>query len=488
MSLRSKLFAAIGLTLCVVLGVLVTLTLMREHQRQNRLELFHGTTFQMAAAVASKVHPQFVLESGLFYPDETLIEGVRSVLLFRVEDDGAVDVQAWGAAVDDDRARTTAFELHELALETDAAVHDEAGNFVAVATTAGRADLAQFVVAVELEPIGSGAEDTGRFIFVVIAVALVVLLLYTWFVLDRFVARPLRQVASGAERVASGDYSALVEVRHGDDEIRQVVDAFNSMMVELSALRATLQERIGEAVRKARRTQDSLVIAQRLAATGRLAAGIAHEVNNPLGGMLNAVRSLRTRQMTEERREEYLELIEDGLMRIQATVSKILQFTPHKVAPRPTDLGDVIRPTLALARHRIESMGIDVDVTLAEGVVVFGDPYELQQALLNVILNALDAIEEADRERGRLSVRCTAEDGHAHLLVRDDGTGMSEEDRARAFDLFFTTKETGKGSGLGLATAHKIVTDHGGRLELIPRGADGSDGLDVEFVLPLFRE
>lgn len=487
MSLRSKLFAAIGLTLCVVLGVLVALTLVREHERQQRLELFHGATFQLAASVASRVHPQFVADSGLFYPDETLIDGVRSVVLIRAQPNAEPELRAWGAAESDGAALEQARALGRRVLETGEAAHDTEGDFVAVVTAAGRADLDDHVVVVELEPVGSEAREVSRFVFLVIAAALLVLLAYTWFVLDRFVARPLREVASGAERVASGDYSELVRVRHGDDEIRQVVDAFNSMMVELSALRETLQERIGEAVRKARRTQDSLVIAQRLAATGRLAAGIAHEVNNPLGGMLNAVRSLRTREMPEARREEYLELIEDGLQRIQATVSKILQFTPHKVAPRPTELRDVVRPSLALARHRIERQDVDVVVELGDGAVVFGDPYELQQALLNVLLNALDAIEEAAPPQGRLEVRSWADETHAHLRVRDNGTGMSAEDRARAFDLFFTTKETGKGSGLGLATAYKICSDHGGRLELSPRPDDVS-GLDVEFVLPVFRE
>jgi C4-dicarboxylate-specific signal transduction histidine kinase len=246
-----------------------------------------------------------------------------------------------------------------------------------------------------------------------------------------------------------------------------------------------MRDRTQDALLTARKTQDSLVIAQRLASTGRLAAGIAHEVNNPLAGMLNAVHALRTKELTPAKRDEYLEIVEDGLHRVQATVAKILQFTPHKVAPRPVAIDEVVRPVLALARHRLEREEVEVaTVAAGEGGVVFGDPYELQQALLNVVLNALDALEEAHRETPRIEIRTTVGDDEVQLVVSDNGVGMKDEDVPRAFDLFFTTKEPGKGTGLGLATAHKILTDHGGRVELRPRGADG---MDVAFVLPRFR-
>jgi signal transduction histidine kinase len=200
--------------------------------------------------------------------------------------------------------------------------------------------------------------------------------------------------------------------------------------------------------------------------------------------MLNAVHALRTKDMPPPKEDEYLEIVEDGLRRIQATVAKILQFTPHKVAPRAVDVNDVVRPVLALARHRIEKEEVEVVATPSDApAVVFGDPYELQQALLNVVLNALDALEEAHRETPRVEVRASVVDDEVRLLVRDNGVGMKDEDVPRAFDLFFTTKDPGKGTGLGLATAAKILSDHGGRIELRPRGGEG---MDVEFVLPRF--
>jgi len=178
--------------------------------------------------------------------------------------------------------------------------------------------------------------------------------------------------------------------------------------------------------------------------------------------------------------------VEEGLRRIQATVSRILQFTPHKVAPRPVTIDEIVRPALGLARHRVERLGVEVTVEGGdETAQVFGDAYELQQAVLNVVLNALDALEESGREHPRIDFRTTADDREVHLAVRDNGTGIREEDLPRVFDLFFTTKDPGKGTGLGLATAHKILTDHGGRLEL--RSQPG-DGVEVEFTLPRLRD
>jgi signal transduction histidine kinase len=324
----------------------------------------------------------------------------------------------------------------------------------------------------------------SRVSFVVVVCAGLGLLAVTWFIVDRVVARPLAEVVRGAKRVSVDDYGTPVPASGGDDEIQQVVSAFNSMMVEMGTLQGRMRERTQDALLTAKKTQDSLVIAQRLASTGRLAAGIAHEVNNPLAGMINAVHALRTKDMPAAKRDEYLEIVEDGLRRIQATVAKILQFTPHKVAPQRVDVNEVVRPVLALARHRIEKEEVVVAAApCREPAVVFGDPYELQQALLNVVLNALDALEEAHRENPRVDVLTSVVGDEVHILVRDNGVGMKDEDVPRAFDLFFTTKEPGKGTGLGLATAHKILTDHGGRIELRSRG---SDGMDVEFVLPRF--
>jgi signal transduction histidine kinase len=450
------------------------------------MEELRKSVLRFASAAATAVAEEGMQDTLLFERKDVLARDLRSVAIFNRRPDGAIERDhAWGAIRADAAGAERAALLAARVFRTGAPA--SAGGCVAVASRAADspgpdAAVPGAVVYLEVEPLLDDPVEVSRASFLVIVGAGLVLLVVTWFIVDRVVARPLGEVTAGARRVAAGDYGTPVPQSGAQDEIQTVVSAFNSMMVEMGALQGRMRERTQQALLETRKTQDSLVIAQRLASTGRLAAGIAHEVNNPLAGMLNAVHSLRTKDMTPAKREEYLEIVEDGLRRIQVTVSKILQFTPHKVAPQPVDLADVVRPVLALARHRIEKEEVGVAVEPpAEPAVVFGDPYELQQALLNVVLNALDALAEAHREAPRIEIVTAIEGSEIRLRVRDNGTGMKEDDLPRAFDLFFTTKEPGKGTGLGLATAHKILIDHGGRVELRSRGPEG---MDVEFVLP----
>ncbi len=490
MTLRSRLFGAIGIALSAILAVLVAVTLSLEWSRVQRIRGVHETAVEFAASLAASV-PYEAYRDTLLLRDGELHESIASLAVFgvdrRKEPEPEPSAQ-FGEIATDPAVLRRALPLVRRVLETGDGVRE--GVAVAVLVPRGRAGRAGSVAAqarpqvvfLELRPLELDPVTVSRVTFLVIVASGALLLLGTWLIVDRVVVRPLRSVVSGAQRVAEGNYAEPVPDSGAQDEIQMVVESFNAMMRELGTLHERMQERIGYALRRAHRTQDSLVIAQRLAATGTLAAGIAHEVNNPLGGMLNAVHALRTKEMKPERREEYLGLIEDGLTRIQQTVAKILRFTPHSVAPQAVDLADVVQPALALVRHRFEREGVELVVTVPDApAVVFGDFYELQQALLNVVLNALDAIADAGREDPRIDVVLEITESEIQLTVRDNGTGMDEADVPRAFDLFFTTKEQGKGTGLGLATVHKILDDHGGRVVLQPRPGEG---LDVTFVLP----
>jgi signal transduction histidine kinase len=314
--------------------------------------------------------------------------------------------------------------------------------------------------------------------------AVTVLTLRSW------ILEPLREVAAGAERVGRGDLTTPVPVHEGArDEIAEVAAAFNSMMAELAAYRKDLEEQVGTSVRKARSAEQNLVTAQRLAAMGTLAAGIAHDINNPLGGMINAVRALGREDLPPAKRMEYLALVEEGLERVGQTVQKVLQFTPHRVAPQACDLSSVAERALALARHRFESAGVAAEVEMpSEGLPVFGDPWELQQVVLNLLVNSVDAVVERNRGTGRSGGRVriggSVSGADVRLQVEDDGAGMTEEQAARAFDLFYTTKEVGEGTGLGLSMVHSTIQSHGGRVELRSKKGEGTT---VEVVLPLYR-
>src|SRR6185295_10939210 len=132
--------------------------------------------------------------------------------------------------------------------------------------------------------------------------------------------------------------------------------------------------------------------AQRLTATGTLAAGIAHEINNPLGGMINAARVLREGKLDPAKQAEYLELILDGLERVRAIVQKILQFRPRSVEPRPVQVHEAVERAISFMDHRAKAKEVAIRNELPpELPLVNGDPLELQQAFLNVLMNAVDA-------------------------------------------------------------------------------------------------
>ena len=228
---------------------------------------------------------------------------------------------------------------------------------------------------------------------------------------------------------------------------------------------------------------------RRLAAMGELAAGIAHEINNPLGGMRNAVESLEKGDLDPERRARYLTLVDGGLSRIQGIVGKLLRFTPRSGFSEDVFLyAEAVQDAVALIEHRADSDGVKLAVALegAEGATVRGDRSEVGQAVLNLLQNALDALGDGCPEGApQLSVSFVNEDGEHRLAVRDNGPGVEEERLSRLTDLFYTSKEVGRGTGLGLPLALHVASAHGGRLLLT--SAPGG-GFLAELCLPAAEE
>jgi len=313
-----------------------------------------------------------------------------------------------------------------------------------------------------------------RGVYVVMVVGVIVLTGVFFWLVSRLVVQPLAQLTEAADSIARGDYRIQVARSGTNDEFDRTMAAFNRMAREIGEYQGHLEDRVLGALQRMKKAEQHLAIAQRLAATGKLASGVAHEINNPLGGMKNAVRALARGDLPPDKTQQYLDLISDGLSRVEETVKKFLSFTPRRVEPRPTDLAEVARKAADLARHRIERSGVTLEEHLPGPgeAVVFGDPHELQQVALNLLLNASDAV--AAKGSGRVELRVHVRGDERVLEVEDEGVGLGPEDQDRCFDMFFTTKDVGEGSGLGLAVAHSIVTNHGGRIELESRAGEGA--------------
>jgi len=229
-----------------------------------------------------------------------------------------------------------------------------------------------------------------------------------------------------------------------------------------------------------RRAEAAVLHAERLAAMGRMAAGIAHEIRNPLGIIKATNARLRKRYDDPAQPNERFVYIDEEVDRLNGILTGYLQFARDEPPQlRPLDLVPLVERGLRLARPELEATGVDVALELPASCRVRGDAQRLQQVILNLVLNSVQAMPEG----GRLEVRLTAAATEARIAFTDTGPGFSQAVRARLFEPFVTTKE--KGSGLGLAVAQRIIEQHGGSIGVSDARAGGAT---VEIRLPLEPE
>ncbi len=259
--------------------------------------------------------------------------------------------------------------------------------------------------------------------------------------------------------------------------------------VDLRAARELIETRAAAAAHQAKareleeahqrlvEAQDQLVQAGKLAAVGEMAAGVAHEINNPLTGVMLAAGLLRTQLQAGDATPGSAGLADqiiDAVERCKGIIDGLLEFgrrtSGEKVA---FDLREVFRTALELVRHRLTEREVTVSVDLEEALPVVGDANQLTQIAVNLLLNAADATERC----GRIAVTGRVAAGRVHVSVADDGPGVPAALRDRIFDPFFTTKPPGYGTGLGLSVSYGIASEHGGELRLDSPGSDSDVGL-----------
>ena len=323
---------------------------------------------------------------------------------------------------------------------------------------AGTSLAAQFALENEILWIGVVAAVSG----------IVIGILLGWWTTER-VTRPVTQLARGARAVASGDWSARVEVI-SKDEIGELATAFNRMTEQLAEQR------------------DRAIQAERVAAWRELARRLAHELKNPLFPLQITIENLRkARKRSESEFEEVFQestgtlLVEVG--NLKAIIGRFSDFA--KMPPpdfEAVDLNEIVQSVMRLYEAQLKDEGrskIDAELDLAEGGLrIQADGEQLRRAIGNLVLNAIDAMPNG----GVLRIASSREDGHVHLSVSDTGTGLTEEECARLFTPYYTTKQ--HGTGLGLAIVQSVVSDHGGKISVVSSPGNGATFMIELPVLP----
>lgn len=287
-----------------------------------------------------------------------------------------------------------------------------------------------------------------------LATAVILVGLVAAILVGRSIARPIQAILDAANRFDPAMPRVPEVPPRGAHELAVLADAFNRMM---HRLRSAHEEGV--------RTRQKIVETERMVALGSLVAGVAHEVNNPLAGLKNCVRRLERADLPEAKRSEYLGLMEEGLVRIEEVVKRLLDFgRPHDARLEPIAAARLAEESAAFVRPVLDRRGIRAPLLreAAPDAAALADRRMVGQALVNLLLNAA----YVTRDQGEIRLRLRRRDGLVGVAVEDDGPGIPPDLRERVLHPFFSTKPEGEGTGLGLAVTRSIVDAHGGELTL----------------------
>ncbi len=228
-----------------------------------------------------------------------------------------------------------------------------------------------------------------------------------------------------------------------------------------------------------KRMEQQLIFSEKMAAIGELAAGVAHEINNPLDGLLNCILRIKRNPNNVVQTQEYLDLMEEAIRRIEATIGKLLDFSrPHELTLTSINLNDVVNETIGLIDYGASEKGIKINTDFHHHIaLIHGDKHLLEQVILNLSLNAITAMPDGGTlqfETDEIILDPLLGQPSVNVKVIDTGIGISKDVQDRIFDPFYTTQITAKGTGLGLSVSDRIVRQHHGMIEVESEEGKGS--------------
>ena len=345
-----------------------------------------------------------------------------------------------------------------------------------------------------VRPTGAGDAERARRLSVAYATLNAVVVGFLgWYLVTRSIVRPVRRLSTATRSLAAGDLGVRVRME-GFGELESLARDFNAMT---EALQRKLGE-LEEANRSLRAAREEVIQAEKLASVGRLAAGVAHELGNPVAAVTGYVSMLlRGREEAQDADSDVLRRIDREMKRVDRIIRDLLEYArPREQTETSLDVNGVVEGAIAIVSGQKGFKGIELEKKLEATSPVKGDPHRLSQVLVNLLINAADAVEASPERRIRVETSETEFPTPAEprrrsgeepprgpavcIRVTDSGSGLSGTARDRVFEPFFTTKQ--KGTGLGLAISRTIVESMGGLIEA--QQAPGGTGASFLVLLP----
>jgi signal transduction histidine kinase len=311
--------------------------------------------------------------------------------------------------------------------------------------------------------------------FGVVSLIFLVLTTIIGLFISRGITRPISELVRGTTEISQGNYDYSIRVR-GRDELSILAQRFMAMssslkekISELAKLNQDLLERnrdLDETLRKLQSAQEEIVRSERLAATGKMTAQLAHEINNPIHNIQSCLNTALKRLPQETRGRDLIEVAYDEAGRLSRLTGQMLNFYRGSLVEeelKPTNLNDMLDEVVLLMRDELSASKITLRTDIRKELpAIRGSRDKLKQVILNLISNARDAMPQG----GHMDIVASAENGTVRLAVKDDGVGIAKENLNRIFDAFFTTKKEVSGVGLGLSVCYSIVHQHGGTISV----------------------
>jgi len=373
--------------------------------------------------------------------------------------------------------------------------------------------------------------ESKKIILITIVLDALVLIIFGSFLLSRVLVKPIKDLVRLTQKISDGDFSQKIE-GSSTNEIGQLIGSFNRMIERLKENQESLEnylESLESANKQLKQAQEELIRTEKLASIGRFAAGVAHEVGNPLGAILGYAGILQKEGMDREESKDYLKRIEKEIERINRIVRELLDFArPSQFEIKEVEVNKVIESTLSLLSYQKNFKNIETQLDLHPDLpLINGDESQISQVFINIILNAIDAmpkggilqiqtkthiVENVDAERlQRIYLRRRKSDpmesDYSHMRkidplaallkkfsegdrlvkirISDTGVGIKKEDLENIFDPFFTTKAPDKGTGLGLSISLRIIESLGGEIRV---ESEVGKGATFEVYFPVATE